>query len=281
MRRHLWILVLAVLALASPASATILGYANVAWDGIHFNDTGYVNTSFGGWYYSPPYQADVTITQLYGQVLDPFLVLRDQPLFCIELQQTAGSGSAFSIRDLADAPRPGAGIPMGADKATLLRKLWKVHSADALAGDDHGGAADPIASEAFAISVWEIVFEGSGNPLDVRKNDPNNPNNPNPNRGLFYLNGATNRSWADHVTAVWDRATSYLADAVATDLSHLPSLYALSDPNRQDQIFLGELPPPDNETHNEVPEPTTIAQLLGLGLMGLIGYRRFRRARAA
>jgi hypothetical protein len=272
MRRHLWILALAILVPASQLSAAYYGTARVDMMGAYFNNTGNVTTSLGGPWLSPPYEATIVID--WDDTLYPLWsdsTLSNHPVFCIELQQTAADSNYFKVRDLEDAPLPGAGSPlspMGATRATLLRKLWKQYADDALAGGpstpNDPPATNPIASVAFAMCVWEIVFEtatqGSSIDLDI-------------DAGSFQLTGAS-----ISLSSVKTTAQGYLDSLASISGQGLPTLYAITHDTRQDQMFFFEGGPQEHGTHDEpIPEPGTIVQLLGLGVMGLLGYCRFRR----
>jgi hypothetical protein len=79
--------------------------------------------------------------------------------FCIDINQDIYSNQTvtFGVAALNNAPVPGQA--MGTYRANLIRELW---ANDYLASQQSNSNA-----AAFQISIWEIINEATGNPLDV------------------------------------------------------------------------------------------------------------------
>jgi hypothetical protein len=163
--------------------------------------------------------------------------------FCDELTQDVyfGGSYTFTVVDLQDSGGPAIGIA----KANLISELWGLHSADA---DTSAGAA------AFQLAMWKIVYDtgtdlNTGNlqarPMYTGDNIP-----------------ATAQSWLNQL-----------------DGSHpLATLYGMSSPTAQDQVFFVD--PPLTPAHSS-PVPLPSAVWTGTALLAGLVVRRIRRHHSA
>lgn len=169
--------------------------------------------------------------------------------YCIDLKEEIwwDFEGTWQLAPLEDAP-VGAGQPaMGAERATLLRRLWGSYF------------SDPNNAE-FQVAVWELLAENPDNGYDVTKDD-----------GSFYVRTADDvevdvseiNTWLDVVTD--DNYSGPVASVV----------WAMVNDGTQDFAVLietGGMPP--------IPEPLTLTGLL-MGIGGLIHYARKRGGRAS
>lgn len=170
--------------------------------------------------------------------------------FCMDITQWAnGSYQAYDIVPLAEGPLTpfNGGMVMGGTKAALLENLWHDHFDLAWVAPGSYTAAQKLNAEAFAASVWEIVFEKSGNPLNI-------------------LNGELTVANVDYATT----ANSWLAGLDANGAK--TTLFALSSNSYQDYLVLI----PGHEDLQTVPEPLTMTGLL-FGIGSVVTYVRRRR----
>jgi hypothetical protein len=138
--------VLAGVALTSPASATVLGTVNLTGHGNGLSDTGYLWG--GGLVGAHCYTGVYSWTNSGGTGLG---TLVPNWGFCIELPQSPYTGWQDVI-PLNEAPLPSQyGTPMGVAKANYIRELWGRNFAT-IAGNAQLG-------EAFGAAIWEIVYE--------------------------------------------------------------------------------------------------------------------------
>ena len=181
--------------------------------------------------------------------------------FCSDVHQYAPTGSTFRRYDVLypeGAPIGGANDPdgMGIDKADDLRWLFALFGGEYTdgSGDDNDDAA------AFALCVWEIIFETRGQQYDV--SDP-------AARGAFYTTSGigsfadTANQWLDVIEAISDPAPDI-------------ALRILGSEGCQDYGLVAS-----GTGGNPAPEPLTMVGVF-LGVCGLVApiRRRLRPGRA-
>jgi hypothetical protein len=158
--------------------------------------------------------------------------------FCIELTQSVGFGSSYTMEvipvetgPLPGSPETGGLAGMGLDKADDLAKFWHSFYEDALLSADNAAA--------FQTAVWEIVYD-DGNDLAS---------------GAFQAQRDGNGAFKDSFV---NTSVSWLSSL--PELAGRAQLVALSSATLQDQVTV-------------VPEP---AALSALALSALAGLRRRR-----
>ena len=159
--------------------------------------------------------------------------------FCVETQTVGFGGTySYSVKDAFDVPVPlgpadtGQG-PIGLVKADYLRELF---------GRFYGQVNSNVTGAAFALAVYEIVFE------DLYVQTP---------PGWDVLSGKFKAlAAAGDITLAINQANAWLGDVDGT--GPMANLRGLTSTSNQDYIVL-------------VPEPTTIC-MFGLG--SLLLYRR-------
>lgn len=232
-----------------------------------------------------PFQWDVNQPNDSSRTNGDFVTVDGQVLsFCIDLIEYVGSGATYEMEPnienapqptLSDAQDPNGAYPMEAQKAAAVKELWAEHIDDAKRGG--------VYADAFQLAIWEIIFEEyhPGNP-----NDYWNVNGYDSGRGDFYWRSDRSgnpNSYIYGTDGYLTLANAWLSRVDGDYTGHLaPELVAWVAPYpepgvdsaRQDQLV--QCTPYDNETQ-QVPEPGTVVNLLGLGLMvGLGGFRRLR-----
>jgi hypothetical protein len=163
------------------------------------------------------------------------------PVFCIDLQQGIRGGlQTYDVVRTQDAADPGTYIPggpaMGAVRADYLSELWGRYFGTAVSSE--------AAAEAFAASVWEILYEelpSKSTDWDVTIG---------PGFRATGLNSSLANAWLH---------------SLGDDFAPRADLGALSHPLSQD--FITEFPV------SVVPEPLTCS-LVGLGAFALLRKRR-------
>jgi len=196
--------------------------------------------------------------------------------FCIEITQNVGIGGTYSFTEqtsLASAPTNMTYITnidtglsaggMGTTKANLLNELYnKVNE------QSFFETLNATSAAAFQLAVWEIVYENS---LTIGQTDNSNGKlNLSTQAGSsFYVDGGNVAIVAQAQTWLNGLNSSYL------NLAHI-SVYALTDPNNQDQAFSLVLTKPNIGT----PLPASLGNAaLLMGVFGA-GYGLFRKRKA-
>lgn len=169
--------------------------------------------------------------------------------FCVELGQpvSVGSSYTFDVKPVADV--------VGAAKAGQFLKLWGAHFDTAWATS---GFAGSVASTAFQLAVWELVYDGPGS-LNLAGG---NFLVPNANLATTSTAAGLAKSWLDGLAAV----------PASTFDTRYPGqqLVWLSNGSAQDQLTMIPAAAP-----NPVPGPAgAVLGLVGLGGMGLARLRR-------
>jgi hypothetical protein len=164
--------------------------------------------------------------------------------YCIEIPQGVPEVcTTYQVVPLDCAPVPGTPVGMmGATKAAWLSELWGRYYDNAM--------SSPELSEAFAVAVYEIVYEDNSTVWDVTTVG-------SPGGRGFRCTGA------DTTTAnLW--LASLNGDGPTADLRALT--------NRERQDFIAEY----EEPTGDIPEPATML-LLASGLAAGVAWRRRRR----
>jgi len=167
------------------------------------------------------------------------------PGFCIELHEPAPQATyTYDVQMPDDTYNSYIGEVLGTEKANYLRELWAEHYDPAWASGGSYTNMQNAAAEAFAVAVWEIIYEDlPASPLDWDVTVDGTAGS-----GGFYaqnLDTATANKWLHELTGSGAKA----------------DLLVLSYGGAQDYLVA-------------VPEPATIV-LLGLG--GSLGLFRRRR----
>lgn len=178
--------------------------------------------------------------------------------FCIQFNQSITKGTyVFNVSDLNSAPIGNGSTAMGADRANLLKYLWKQY---------YGLATTATNAAAFQIAIWEIIYENinlaaSSSPFDV-------------GGGSAKFDAQKNNSYtgaSESLANTWLSATwsAYKAGFSGTQLANV---WALTHANKQDQAFLvpGPVPGP-------LPVPLPASVWAGLVLLGGIGVTKLAR----
>lgn len=164
---------------------------------------------------------------------------------CIELGETVnGQENTYVVRDVADAPIDSVGV-MGSDRGADVAKLVQLAFGGFLANALNVGA--PVL--AAQIALWEIAVDRAAGPYSLLGGDYSHE--------VVSAAGLQAKQWLD---AIW-------ADRGVNALQQARSLYALTNPDRQDMLV-------------QTPIPAAV-WLLGSGLLGLLGIGRRRRSAAA
>jgi len=168
---------------------------------------------------------------------------------CVDLEQAVRGGSrVYDVVLPADTPDPGNHTPrppgtgMGPERAAFLSELWSRYYDEAITGG--------VKAEAFAVSVWEIVYE----PLPITEG------------GLWDVT-----SWdsANQIGFRCEGADTDLANTWLASLSgdEYVNLVALSHPDSQDFVTATDQP-------LDIPEPTVMALLVTGGCVALMRKRQ-------
>jgi hypothetical protein len=167
--------------------------------------------------------------------------------FCIELNQHISTAAVvnpytYALVDLEDGSQPGIGTGGPGNDGPI--GTVKANQIRQLWGMHHADVTDPVSAAAFQIAVWEIVYGPWFTPY------------PHPSTPQLAADGA----------AAIALAASWVADVQTPN----PSLYenrllAMTSPQAQDQLVL----------YTPAPGGLTLA---GIGLLGLLGCARRRRA---
>ena len=165
--------------------------------------------------------------------------------FCIEGTQDVyiGQYSTFAhiLTDISQAPQDNVGshFTLGNNEAAAITRFWDVYYSQATLNNVNGAA--------FQLGIWELLYDTT----------------PNLSAGNFK---AAPTSAPDSIAA-FNEAKTWLSNySTITPTTHY-TVYALSDPNLQDQLF----DPPS------VPLPA--AWPAGLGLLGMLGLGHKLRRR--
>jgi len=227
-------------------SASPAGIATIRrpWDGtFHTVYAGQYNLQLDPSYVRAADPANET-NRLYD-VANNFMV----GTFCADINEDApakpaGDFVTYDIIMPGDAPIGDHNTAMSTDQANALRRLFA----------NYGSGLDNTSATAFALCVWEIVFERTDPIYSVSNGD-----------GEFYASAAN--------TNAYDLANFWL-DAVQSS-SNVPdiALRVLANDGYQDfAIVVSDV----SETPPAVPEPITMLGLL-MGVGGLAGYIRKRK----
>jgi hypothetical protein len=190
--------------------------------------------------------------------------------FCIELTQDISPGNSYAYTvntsdpntGLASAPvssTPGNG--MGTAAANALAQLFGQYYNTMMANGTGVDAA------AFQLAIWKIEYDW-GIPGDTSIS----AGNTSFATGNFLANssgvGSTNVNNANAAISLAENWLNSIAANPITDTPASVGLYALTNPNYQDQII--EVPP------SSLPVPST-AYLAGFSILCLFGYRYVSR----
>ncbi len=176
--------------------------------------------------------------------------------FCIDLKEYIGTNESFDEITLATAPKPHSTLtmfPMGDIKANAIRELWAANIDDALLSPDN--------AVGFQLAVWEIVYESWDEWADLSSLSVSNGD------GEFYV-----KDYDSGNKPEVDTANDYLGTITGT--GRRANIVAWSAPSGgvddhvQDQIV------------EIIPEPSTLAALVSMGLMGLVIVWRRRQRRS-
>jgi hypothetical protein len=216
------------------------GKINVSYPG----SNGDQYTGFYTFYVSAPGKSKFTA----GQYVD---------LFCFELQQQTdpwnlpNTDVVYTIGDPSDGPLGSSSSisQMGDNRANLLRRLYADHYAKLKDNND-----DATDKKAFQMAVWEIVHETTNVTDDTKGNSFKLTD------GQFSVNNSETAR---------DRAQGWLNGLTTTNGS-LAAIQAFMNITKQDQLYWDGV--------SEVPVPSALVSLLGLGLtLGIVRLRRRRR----
>lgn len=184
--------------------------------------------------------------------LDSLIAGNTLSTFCIEgtqnvyINQTSNFANIYS--DISVAPQDNAGslFAMGAGKAASLNQFWDAYYGQA--GLSNANAA------AFQLGIWEILYDTT----------------PSLTTGSF-----TAKSTGDtDSNQAYSQAQLWLANYTTVNPTTHYELYALSDPNLQDQLF--GIPTAGHTDTQPTPLPAALPA--GLGLMGALGlWRKLRK----
>lgn len=279
-RHHFWLTSLALtwclsglIQAQTPVALTVTsgGGTISTYNGAHTGEAGTNNIATGGF--------AVQITAISGTAVS----LAPHATFCTELGEGISftSYTAFEVVQLHHATQGTAGRPGTASASIPLGGIGAQAAAEMRYLFDQYYLSETLAdwtvqqSQAFQLAVWEIGH------------DPGNLNVLPAGGGVFYVpvqnNGARDAAIAltqtmlDAVAAA-NVSTSYASTTV--------DVWSLADDNGinpttgyQDILFATFKTSPDGQTVAPllpipVPEPTTLALLLGLGAVGLMRRRR-------
>lgn len=216
----------ALCAAAGAASIASADTVTVTYDGISGNYGSTVSVQLSGGLF---FQNGGSSSSIWAGQISNTIEGFSAKTYCTELTQWAGSGE-FEVVSVDQAPNPGNG--MGQLKADAIYRLF---NATNRAGDIDTNAE----AAAFQAVIWELVydFEGSESGISTTGGDVRFASGVN--LGLFNL---------------------YAGYAADTQGDLTPTIAALINDNRQDQLLVVPLP--------------GAAAMAGLGLAGLVVRRR-------
>ncbi len=178
--------------------------------------------------------------------------------FCADVREVAPNVSDFveyNIVDLEDAPIGNGNIAMTADQADALRRLFGAY--DGIWRDGVGD--DELEAVAFALCVWEIVYETEST-LDVSMD-----------AGEFYALATFDKDGLR--TTARDVANGWLSGVQTGNVPDI-DLRVLANEGWQDYAIII---PGTRGGPPVVPEPMTMLGLM-MGVGSLAGYIRKRKA---
>ena len=218
-------------------------------------------------------------TRTDGTSRTPLNKTGDVAAFCIDLRDTVGwSGNTYSTVALNEAPSAGNSggfdqSAMGVLKADAMKRLW-THAFASVAGP-----LTTTNSTAFQIALHEILYEDAptlaageyakSSGVSLNWNVASSDNAAGTTKGKYYV---TNQSLAVNQANLWLNAISTSMTKAALAALLAPDDQGATPDSLQDLVYETR---PGGEVI--VPEPTTLAGLLGLGLMGGLGLARRRR----
>ena len=163
-----------------------------------------------------------------------------QMTFCTELTQYVnGNWQTYELVSVADAPKPGPPLGMGADKAQAIYHLY-----DFAAGQQFG--TDNFFAAAFQMMIWEIVYDASfdANGIVAGSLDVASGNLQMQRRG-----NTTSDNWNDVLT-VFNSMKNHFAALTSGGLDFgwgdvgANGLRGMSSDGYQDQLVMIPLPAP-------------------------------------
>lgn len=226
------------------AMADIIGTVDIAHDGYGAHDTAHIWG--GGWYslevYAGVYMLNKTADTGQGVLWDNGLI----GAFCIELTEYSSAMTNtydVALPEEAHNPTTFLGESIGSVKANYISELWGRFYDPAWATGGSYTSAQNEAAEAFAVALWEIIYEdlpGSSSGWDVTSDGTDG------DLGFkaTFANASLANSWLHALDGQGSRA----------------QLRAFTYNGTQDFI-------------TQVPEPTTIV-LLSLGSLVFIRSRK-------
>jgi hypothetical protein len=148
--------------------------------------------------------------------------------FCLDLEDPIGFGGTYSFNidnNIATAPKPSAGGPMGASAALEMQALY---------GEQFNSLATSDDLTAFQLDIWAIVYNTFGD---------DSVNNSNYN--FFVQSGIDSNAISEANTWLAQAYNSALTDSGTFDFgleALIGQTQAGTDSSAQDQIFLGVSP---------------------------------------
>lgn len=178
-------------------------------------------------------------------LLSPQLINGSLKAFCVDLAQTAGTGT-FTVKTLAEF--------LGSSSSAQYKALTALVS-------NYGTTSNSVLLDAAVqLAVWEVLYEKAGNAFDVTKNQFSSSN---------WSDSTTSGPWWNQTTnsEVRNQANTLLASlGDLTDTGEW-DFYVATNSKKQDLLYFVQRSP--------VPEPATWGMMiLGLGLVGASMRRR-------